>query len=199
VFKRRASNKTAHARIGPKPSLTCRRLNAAGRTRRAPEPVSKPNWATSAEPSRARAEAETAVKQFRTEASERIRLKAALDAAHAERKAAEAHWESNLDTLIELREYVNMLVNEIEHLYTADVGAGSNSGDIDARLRVNLQCAREIYTNRAASEGPLAASLLERRLGVLSRSATPFARNLAAILKLTVPSGVVEWSLIPDP
>jgi hypothetical protein len=90
---------------------------------------------------------------------------------------------SELKALKELREYVTLLLSEIEHVYNADVGARLKDEERRSRLQENLQSSREIYARRVEGEGPAAAALLEEQLTKLigSRAGTPFGRELAAV------------------
>jgi hypothetical protein len=90
---------------------------------------------------------------------------------------------TNLVALAELRQYATMLVNEIEHIYHADASAGKHAEELQSRMRENLQCARQIYAQRATPEGLFAASLLEEQLALQAQSGTPFGRDIAALLE----------------
>jgi hypothetical protein len=87
----------------------------------------------------------------------------------------------DLKALAELRAYAKLLVNEIEHMYEADVAAGKKAAEIHSRVRENIECARQIYAQRVEVEGPAAAPLLEERLAAvaLGKAATPFGHELA--------------------
>ena len=91
--------------------------------------------------------------------------------------------------LAELHAYATLLLDEIEHMYTSDVSLGKKPAELKADLKSNLQCAREIYGQRVASQGPAAAAVLDDRLSTLldARAATPFGRELAAVAGKTVP------------
>ena len=93
-----------------------------------------------------------------------------------------ARLSTDLTTLTELRQYAAMLVNEIGHIYTADAAGGKKSDELQARLLDNLQCARQIFSQRVAPEGPFAATLLEEQLVLQAQAATPFGRDVAAVL-----------------
>jgi hypothetical protein len=99
---------------------------------------------------------------------------------------------TNLVALTELRQYATMLVNEIEHIYSADATAGKQAAELQSRLRENLQCARQIYAQRVAPEGPFAATLLEEQLALQAQSSTPFGRDMAAVLERSQPSPALE-------
>jgi hypothetical protein len=91
---------------------------------------------------------------------------------------------AELKVLAELRAYATLLLDEVEYMYSADVGAGRKDNELQHRLNDNLQCARQIYSQRVAQEGPAAAQLLEERLLVVldGRKKTPFGRDLKAVL-----------------
>lgn len=91
---------------------------------------------------------------------------------------------SELKTLTELREYATTLLNEVEHMFVADVDAGRRDGELRARLKDNLECARRIYAQRVQVEGPAAASLLDERLAALieAQHGTSLGRELGAIV-----------------
>jgi hypothetical protein len=99
---------------------------------------------------------------------------------------------TNLVALTELRQYATMLVNEIEHIYSADAGAGKQAEELQNRLRENLQCARQIYAQRVIPEGPFAATLLEEQLALQAQSGTPFGRDVAAVLERSQPASALE-------
>jgi hypothetical protein len=91
---------------------------------------------------------------------------------------------AELKVLAELRAYATLLLDEVEYMYSADVGAGKKDNELQHRLHDNLQCARQIYSQRVAKEGPAAAQLLEERLQVVldGRKKTPFGRDLKAVI-----------------
>jgi chromosome segregation ATPase len=87
-----------------------------------------------------------------------------------------------IKTLDELREYAAMLLHEAEEMYTADSEAGRSDKELRARLKGNLDCATQLYAHRATLEGPAAAMLLEERIATAIGAATPFAKDLAAVV-----------------
>jgi hypothetical protein len=87
-----------------------------------------------------------------------------------------------LKTMDELREYAAMLLHEAEEMYTADSEAGRSDKELRARLKGNLDCATQLYAHRATLEGPAAAILLEERIATAIGAATPFAKDLAAVV-----------------
>jgi chromosome segregation ATPase len=88
-----------------------------------------------------------------------------------------------LKTLNELREYAAMLLQEAEEMYRADTQADRSEEERRARLKDTIECARQLYAQRAALEGSAAAALLDDRIAAAAQvePATPFSRDLAAI------------------
>lgn len=88
-----------------------------------------------------------------------------------------------LKTLNELRDYAAMLLQEAEEMYAADLQAGRSEEERRSRLQDTVECARQLYAQRAALEGAAAASLLDDRIGaaIAVEPPTPFARDLAAV------------------
>jgi len=88
--------------------------------------------------------------------------------------------------LAELDEYATLLLTELEHTYAAGVKAAGESSDAERRkhLRDDIEYARRLYGQRAASQGPRAAALFERRLAaaVDAHSATAFGRDILAAI-----------------
>ena len=94
-------------------------------------------------------------------------------------------------TLAELREYVTMLVNEVEYAYTLDADGGRSRLECQRRLAEALECTRRIYAQRVARESHVAgAALLEERLAAVvdARGDTPFAQDLAPMLRPVSPT-----------
>ena len=87
-----------------------------------------------------------------------------------------------LKTLTELREYAAMLLEEAEQMHTADSESGKAGDELQRRLKDTIDCARQLYAQRAALEGPAAASLFDDQIAaaIESQAGTPFARDLAA-------------------
>jgi hypothetical protein len=92
---------------------------------------------------------------------------------------------AELRTIAELRGHAARLLNHAEEMYAADLDAGVPAADLRARLLENVECARRLYAQRVAIEGPAAAGLLEDQLVLLidQRGGSPFGRDLAAILE----------------
>lgn len=86
-------------------------------------------------------------------------------------------------TLTELREYAAALLKGAEQMYSADVDARISAEALRNRLEDNLACARQLFSQRAALEGPAAAGLLEEQLAATIEAdpSAPFVRDLAAI------------------
>lgn len=89
-----------------------------------------------------------------------------------------------LKALGELRDYATMLLREAEQMHAADVDAGKSGDELRSRLKDSLDCARQLYAQRAALEGPTAASLLDEQITAVfdAQPSTPFARDLAALV-----------------
>jgi hypothetical protein len=88
-----------------------------------------------------------------------------------------------LKTLFELREYATMLLQEAEQMYAADVEAGRNENERRRRLKDTVECARQLYAQRAALEGTAAAALLDEQLTAVieAQAASEFGRDLANV------------------
>jgi hypothetical protein len=91
-----------------------------------------------------------------------------------------------LKTLAELRSYAKMLLDEVEYVYAADLNAGKSDAERQARMQENLRCARQIYQQRVASEGPAAAMVLEQQIkaSAEAKSESPYGRDLAFVATL---------------
>jgi hypothetical protein len=87
-----------------------------------------------------------------------------------------------LKALTELREYTVMLLQEAEQMYTADTESGKADAELRRRLKDTIDCARQLYAQRAALDGPTAASLFDDQIvaAIESQAGTPFARDLSA-------------------
>lgn len=85
-----------------------------------------------------------------------------------------------LRAMKELQEYAAMLLQEAEGMFQNDVATGRSESQCVARLRETLECGRELYAQRAALEGTIAADLLEEQIAATIReSDSRFARALA--------------------
>lgn len=82
----------------------------------------------------------------------------------------------------ELRDYADLLLQEAEQMYVADSEAGRPDEERRRRLADTVDCARQLFAQRAAMEGPAAVSLLDDQIRALieTQAGTPFARDLAA-------------------
>jgi hypothetical protein len=74
---------------------------------------------------------------------------------------------AELKALAELRNYAVSLLQEIEAMYVADTGAGTQGDALQARLKVHLDYARSIYANRASLEDADAGALLDEAIGAV--------------------------------
>lgn len=92
-----------------------------------------------------------------------------------------ARMSQEMKTLQELREYAAMLLQEAEQMYAADVEAGKSDADRKRRLKDTIECARQLYAQRAALEGASAAGLLDEQIAAAigDSPSTPFARDLS--------------------
>jgi len=92
-----------------------------------------------------------------------------------------------LKTLNELSEYAAMLLQEAEEMFSADLQAGKTNEERRARLKDTVECARQLYAQRASLEAPAAATLLDDRIAaaIETEPVTEFARDLAALVGST--------------
>jgi hypothetical protein len=90
---------------------------------------------------------------------------------------------AELRNLAELRGHAARLLNHAEEMYVADSESGVHGPELQARLAENIECARRLYAQRVAIEGPAASGLLEDQLVLLieQRGDTQFGRDLAAL------------------
>jgi hypothetical protein len=88
-----------------------------------------------------------------------------------------------LKMLNELRDYAAMLLQEAREMYSADLEANKGDEERRSRLKDTIECARQLYAQRASLEGAAAATLFDDRISVVidSDSGSPFARDLEAI------------------
>ena len=95
-----------------------------------------------------------------------------------------AHLTHELKAARQLREYAQMLLHEAEQMFLADLQAGIPAPDRVRRLRDSIGCARQLYTQHAALEGPLSADLLNEEITAISEvePVTAFARDLAIVV-----------------
>ena len=71
-----------------------------------------------------------------------------------------------LKTLKELRDYAGMLLQEAEQMFLADLEGKRPEKERVRRLQETIECGRQLYAQRAALEGPLAAGLLDAQIEV---------------------------------
>jgi chromosome segregation ATPase len=88
-----------------------------------------------------------------------------------------------LKMLSELRDYAAMLLQEAQEMYAADTEAEKSDDERRSRLKDTIECARQLYAQRAALEGSAAATLFDDRIAAALEADgdTSFARDLAAI------------------
>ncbi|MCA1561999.1 MAG: hypothetical protein LC753_16295 [Acidobacteria bacterium] len=88
-----------------------------------------------------------------------------------------------LKTLIELREYAAMLLQEAEQMYAADVQADKSDEVRRTRLKDTIDCARQLFGQRAELEGAAATSLLEEEIAktIEAHDGTEFGRDLTSV------------------
>jgi len=92
------------------------------------------------------------------------------------------HLTQELKALSELREYAALLLKEAEEMHTADSDGGRDEDEIRRRLKDNLDCARQLFMQRASMDGPAAASLLDEQIMAAVEAHTAFGRDLAAVV-----------------
>jgi predicted nucleic acid-binding Zn-ribbon protein len=84
--------------------------------------------------------------------------------------------------LTELRGYATMLLQEAEQMHGVDTTAGMPESERRRRLKDTLDCARQLYAQRAAMEGDGATTLLDEMIVAAVKAQGPFAQDLAAII-----------------
>ena len=79
-----------------------------------------------------------------------------------------------------------MLLQEAEQMFLADLESKRPEKDRVRRLQETIECGRQLYGQRAALEGPLAAGLLDAQIEVAlsAEPATPFTKELAVAVNL---------------
>jgi chromosome segregation ATPase len=89
-----------------------------------------------------------------------------------------------LKTLNELRDYATMLLQEARQMYIADQEAGRPDEERRSRLKDTIECARQLYAQRASLEGPAAATLLDdcTAATIEAEPDSSFARDLAEVI-----------------
>ena len=88
-----------------------------------------------------------------------------------------------LKMLNELRDYAAMLLQEAQEMYSADIEANKGEEERRSRLKDTIECARQLYAQRAALEGSAAAMLFDDRIAAVLETDgnTTFGHDLAAI------------------
>ena len=88
-----------------------------------------------------------------------------------------------LKMLNELRDYAAMLLQEAQEMHSADLEAEKSDDERRSRLKDTIECARQLYAQRASLEGAAAATLFDDRISVVidSDGGSPFSRDLEAI------------------
>jgi hypothetical protein len=86
-----------------------------------------------------------------------------------------------------------MLLQEAQEMYSADIQAEKTDDERRSRLKDTIDCARQLYAQRAALEGSAAAMLFDDRIAAVIETDgnTPFARDLAVI------AGTIERHVEP--
>jgi hypothetical protein len=95
-----------------------------------------------------------------------------------------------LKTLAELTQYATTLLQEAKEMYLADAEAGKHADLLRSRLKENIDCASQLYAYRAAMEGEAAAALLDQQIAAEIEGSSPFARDLAAVVREMASSDV---------
>jgi predicted nucleic acid-binding Zn-ribbon protein len=88
-----------------------------------------------------------------------------------------------LKMLAELTQYATTLLQEAKEMYLADAEAGKPAAQLQGRLKDNLECASQLYAYRAAMEGTAAAVLLDDQIAAETNGTSPFARDLAIVVR----------------
>lgn len=90
-----------------------------------------------------------------------------------------------LKLMKELRDYAALLVQEAEQMFVADLENGRPEADRRRRLAETIECARQLFSQRAALDGPAAARALEDYLLEVMTAPTDsaFASDLAAVVE----------------
>jgi chromosome segregation ATPase len=87
-----------------------------------------------------------------------------------------------LKALSELSDYAALLLKEAEEMHTADSDGGRDEDEVRRRLKDNLDCARQLFVQRASMDGPSAAGLLDEQIRTAADAQTAFGRDLAAVV-----------------
>ena len=89
-----------------------------------------------------------------------------------------------LKTMKELRDYAGMLLQEAEQMFLADLESKRPEKERVRRLQETINCGRQLFSQRAALEGPVAAGLLDEQIEVVlnAQPVTPFATDLESVI-----------------
>jgi chromosome segregation ATPase len=92
-----------------------------------------------------------------------------------------------LKMLNELRDYAAMLLQEAQEMHNADLEAEKGEDERRSRLKDTIDCARQLYAQRASLEGAAAATLFDDRISIVidTDGGSPFSRDLEAIASST--------------
>ena len=91
-----------------------------------------------------------------------------------------------LKTLADLREYATQLLQEAAQMHSVDAAAGKNADEVRRRLKGTIDWARQLFAERVTLAGGLGAAVLDEQIGAnLEKQATPFAKDLAAVVGRT--------------
>jgi hypothetical protein len=97
----------------------------------------------------------------------------------------------DLKAVGELRAYAQMLLDEVEYVFSADSSADLGVAERRERLAENLRCARQIYGQRVTLEGPAASAVLDEVMSQMldAKADTAFGRELADIVTAPASTG----------
>jgi chromosome segregation ATPase len=88
-----------------------------------------------------------------------------------------------LKTIADLREYATQLIQEAAQMHAADATAGRNAEEVRRRLKGTMDWARQLFGERVTLAGGFGTAVLEEQIAVnIEKQATPFARDLAAVV-----------------
>ncbi len=88
-----------------------------------------------------------------------------------------------LKTLADLREYATQLIQEAAQMHAVDAAAGKNADEVRRRLKGTIDWARQLFAERVTLAGGLGAAVLDEQIGAnIEKQATPFAKDLAAVV-----------------
>jgi chromosome segregation ATPase len=92
-----------------------------------------------------------------------------------------------LKLMKELRDYAALLVQEAEQMFVADLENGRPEAERRRRLAETIECARQLFSQRAALDGPAAARALDEYLleVMTAPNDSPFAADLTVVVAET--------------